>query len=194
MTNQYLPDGKYRAVPVPVTTESGEVLFAQIGESSQRGTPFVAVNFRIIDGDWSGETIPWIGHLTDKTAQRTIESLRYCGFVGDDLAGVETQRLSQIVELEIKHEPSQKDPSKTFPRVRWVNRPSSGAVLKGRMDPSARRRIADELKALVKSSTVAPGEKAQPQHRQPRAQADASSSGGQARAVRQVEYDDDMPF
>lgn len=77
-----IPPGYYRAVAVPVQTDDGET-YVQFGETKD-GNPQVAVTFAILDGSQQGRRSTWFGYFTEKTTKRTIESLRYCGFKGDD--------------------------------------------------------------------------------------------------------------
>lgn len=112
-----------------------------LGTSKKKGTPFVGVKFRVTDGEFAGETLKWEGYLSDKagasgktTAERTIESLQYCGWRGDDLSeftkglhGLDTSEVELVVEMEEGLE----DPSKKFPKVQWVNRVGGGVSFAG---------------------------------------------------------------
>lgn len=150
-------EGKFRAVAVPVTTDDGE-LYVQLGTSSQKGTPQVAANFRILEGEHQGTEVMWFGYFSDKVdkggktlAERTIESLRAMGFKGNDLGAIESQRLDQEVSITVNMEESQKNPGTFYPRVRFVNRAGGGGVVISRMDDTARKRFAAEMAAKCKS-------------------------------------------
>lgn len=59
-----------------------------------KGTPYVRLEFEILEGTSKGRKLQKDFYLSDKTWERTIESLRCCGWQGDDvsnLTGVETR-------------------------------------------------------------------------------------------------------
>jgi hypothetical protein len=147
--------GHYRAVAVLTTTPDGET-FAQFGET-KNGNPQVVVNFEILDGPEAGRRIAWFGYFTEKTAQRTVESLRYCGFKGNDLSAAVTQPLDQEVQIVIDHEEYN---GKTSAKVQWVNRGGGdGFRLEKPMDRRGLERFAAQMKASVMQIPDAPGKK-----------------------------------
>ena len=68
-----LAAGNYRGRPVR----------AALGTSS-KGTEQIAVEFELIEP--AGERMTWYGFFTEATTDRTIESLRHCGWQGNDLS------------------------------------------------------------------------------------------------------------
>ncbi len=120
-----IPQGYYTAVATKVETENGPS-FVQFGYTSTDKKQ-VAIAFEITEGEFKGRRLTWFGFFTEKTYERTLESLRYCGFKGDDLSAAQHQDLDQEVSLAIEHEASQKD-GKIYPTVRWVNGSRSGGV------------------------------------------------------------------
>lgn len=109
--------------------------------SSQKGTTGVEIVFVIEPGEeHAGTRVKWIGWFTDKTQERTIESLRYagCTFPGDDitnLAGLGSS-VAQIVVA----------PDKYGPRVDWVNDPTKGGKP---LDTPALTSFAEQMKMAV---------------------------------------------
>jgi hypothetical protein len=99
--------------------------------TSENNNTQIAVQFSIVDPeDFAGETIAWIGHFTDKTTERTIESLQHAGWAGDDLSeldGLDEQgvrnALPDIVELVCEAEEYKE---KWQLRVQWVNKMGGG--------------------------------------------------------------------
>lgn len=100
-------------------------------KSKDKGTPGIQVNFEVTEGDFAGQTVRWDGWLTEKTAERTLESLSYCGWTGDDISvfaekGCPESLDGNIVEIVVELEPYQgteeKYAGKSFPRVQWVNK------------------------------------------------------------------------
>jgi hypothetical protein len=149
-----IPRGTYEAVAYVVDTEEFGQTYAQFGESKNKGTPQVVVNFEIVsEGEQAGRRIAWIGYFppdNQDVSRRTVESLRYCGFTGNDLATAVTQTLDKKVQIVIDHE--QYD-GKTRAKVQWVNRAGGGAYrLTEGMKGDALRRFAAQMKAVVQST------------------------------------------
>lgn len=118
-----IPAGFYSAVAVPVQTEEGPV-WAQFGNSKAKGTPQVYVAFAILHGDYAGFRIGWFGYFADGSEDRTIESLRFCGFKGDDFATAIAGPLDQEVQIQVEHETYE---GKVRAKVAWVNAPGGGS-------------------------------------------------------------------
>jgi hypothetical protein len=127
-----------------------KVLLSQVGANK---TPAIQVEFRLENGN----TIRWDGWLTtDKAQERTIESLEYCGWTGDDLSvfardNAPLQGLdANDVELVIEMEPSQDDATKLYPRVKWVNRIGGrGLNVENVMPATEAVAFAQKMKGLV---------------------------------------------
>jgi hypothetical protein len=112
--------------------------------TSEKGTEFIAVEFSIEEGEHAGARLSWRGFFTDATQQRTIESLRYCGWAGDNITDLEGLG-KNLVQLVI--EPEEYN-GKTYPRIQWVNRLGNLAV-KNEMDAGARASFAARMKGHV---------------------------------------------
>lgn len=82
------------------------------------GKEFVSADFPVeVDGE--EQTVEWRGWLTEKTMERTIESLRLMGWYGDDLYKLkEDGALRNEVQITIRHEEFK---GKTSARVAFVN-------------------------------------------------------------------------
>ena len=160
--------GKYRAVPVR----------AQLGHT-QKMDPQVAIEFRFLDFE-GDERIAWYGFFTDATTERTIQSLRHCGWQGDDLADLSSIEMEpQEVELVIEHEEYPKGSGKLHARIRWVNR--AGRMMISRpMSSEETRAFADRMRGFVVSAT---------QKMKDRAPAGGADGGGSGTLK-----DDDIPF
>lgn len=128
--------------------------------TSEKGNTQIAVEFAVIDGDFAGETITWIGHFTDKTAARTVESLQIAGWQGEDLSDLAdvpaNQELQAEVSLTIEGEADLD--GNMQPKVRWVNRPGGGKFkFKNEIDGNALKAFAAQMKATVRSVRAAGG-------------------------------------
>ncbi len=111
-----------------------KALLAQVGANK---TPAMQVVFQLTDeGPHQGETIRWDGWLTEKTQERTIEAIGYCGWTGDDLSvfakdGAPMQGMDlNDVEIVVEVESYEKDgETKHANKVAWVNRIGGGRGL-----------------------------------------------------------------
>jgi hypothetical protein len=102
-----------------------------LGKSSA-GNEQIAVMFEITQGENIGKSITWFGSFSDKAVDRTLDSLRHCGWSGDnfvELLGLDTNEVELVVEAE-EYEGKIRD------KVRWVNRPARLA-LREQLDTSA---------------------------------------------------------
>lgn len=96
----------------------------------------VVVLFDLIDQNDAdyGRSISAFLFFTDKTVDRSLESLRHCGWKGDEIAEVGDMaargELANDVELVVEHEFYQPDngEGKWQAKVRWINTPGGGAV------------------------------------------------------------------
>jgi hypothetical protein len=105
-----LNEGNYRGKPVR----------AALGLTST-GKEQIAVQFELVEP--AGTRMTWYGFFTDAATERTVESLRHCGWRGDDLSEFAEGRplpagFDQEVELVVKHEEYQ---GKTNARIAFVN-------------------------------------------------------------------------
>lgn len=105
---------------IPEGTFAAVARGATLSESENKKTPQVVVSFEITTAEHAGTTINWFGFLTDKTTERTIESLRYAGWKGSDLSDLSdlSKTDTPVVELVIEHEEYE---GKVRPKVQWVN-------------------------------------------------------------------------
>jgi hypothetical protein len=111
---------------------------------AETGTEQVAVTFEVCVGPASGERITWYGFFTEAAAKRTLESLRTCGWEGDDVTNlVGVDKLE--VELDVVHENYN---GELRPRVRWVNKPG-GVKMKRPMTEEQKRALAVRMKGLA---------------------------------------------
>lgn len=120
---------------------------AALGLTS-KGSEQVAVLLEVTAGEHAGETITWYGYFTDKTYERTLESLRYLGWSTDDLAdlaGIDQNEVS----IQVEHE--EDESGKLHARVRWVNR-AGGLAMKETMDDAAARAFAARMRGAAVAS------------------------------------------
>jgi hypothetical protein len=157
MSTNLILKGNYRAVATPSNTPDGPT-WVQFG-TAKTGTQQVALTFEILAGQEQGRKITWLGYFSDKTADRTIEALRHCGLVGDDLAAAVRGPLDQEVEIVVDHEIYD---GKTRAKVQWVNAGGGGGF---KMETPMAKNELGSFAAMMKSRLakvpLTPGRKAE---------------------------------
>jgi hypothetical protein len=158
---------------------------------TQNGTRQVAVRFEVLDeqGAPGGERVTWYGYFTEKTAERTLESLQYCGWEGDDvtdLTGIERNEVQIVVEHE-EYE------GKTNARVAWVNRAGGGSIaIKAPLDEAEKAAFAREMKAKVLA--MRQGQRRAPASRSAAARAPEPPPIAEDPRYSGARHDEDIPF
>lgn len=119
------------------------------------GKEQVAVLFEFIDGPNEGKQITWYGYFTDKTVDRTLESLMHAGWDGKNLAalsGIGESECLLVLESDTYE-------GKTRVRVNWINKIGTGPSIKEPMSESQlasfSQKMAGKLLALQQRSTKA---------------------------------------
>lgn len=132
-----IPEGTYPA------KATGEYEF---GTAESSGNEQVGVSFRITQGEYAGRVLTWYGFFnTPENSQRTVKSLRACGWKGDDvtnLEGLATDEVSIVVEVD------DYNPSKPTNKVAWVNG-GGGVAMKNVMTPQQKKALAARMKGLI---------------------------------------------
>lgn len=204
-----IPEGTYAAVVAPVTTKGGAKNWCQFGESGQKKTPLVMVQFEILRGPHAGQRITWYGYFSEENpdvTDRTIKSLRACGFSGEQFGDMVTQAVDQEVSIVVEHEEYQ---GKRRARVLWVNAVGGGGLkVENQMSASQMRLFSSKLASRLKAFAPASGpkavrEQASGQHADGGAEYDQSAppddgdpgpSDDGARDTRVSAGDDDIPW
>lgn len=159
--SEIIPAGYYDAVAVETADEQGALAFARLSLTA-KGDRKVTAQFQILNppaGFSVRFPIWWNGTFTEKSARRTVESLRLMGFKGDDMLAIETQRLDQIVSVLVEHGEWE---GKTTPRVAFVNAPQSGngiVKIKNPMTDDAKRQFAAMMRGKISSVPDVDGER-----------------------------------
>lgn len=123
-----------------------------LGETS-KGTEQVAVEFQILTEGAEFNHITWFGYFTDKTYERTVESLRHCGWTGHDLTDL-TGLDANEVELVIEDEDDEDGNPRA--RVRWVNR-KGGLALKAPLTGDKAKSFAASMRDKIKALDASAG-------------------------------------
>lgn len=125
---------------LPASTYTAQAVDGYLSHTKD-GKEQIMVKFAIVGGQHDGQTVNWTGFFTDKTFDRTIQSLRYCGWRGDDISDL-TGIDGQEVEIVVEHNTYD---GKTFARVAWVNQIGG----KARMPVDQAREFAESIKARI---------------------------------------------
>jgi hypothetical protein len=132
-----IPAGRYRAIA------DGRPML----QESKNGKPYVAIDFRVLDGEYAGEVVPYQGWLTsEKVEERTIKSLRAAGWKGDDLSDL--GELDQEVSITVEHD---EYGNRVTAKVAWVNAPRKP------LESSKSKSIAERLKAKAAAIPLVAG-------------------------------------
>jgi hypothetical protein len=168
-----------------------------LGETST-GKEQVAVEFQFTSDGFTTERRTWYGYFTDKTLDRTIESLRAMGWTGTDLSNLEGLDANEV-ELVVGHEPEVDEngnpTGQVRERIRWVNAIGGGLGLRAPLNEAKKKEFAARMKGAIvafdqrggrrQASSAAP----QPQ----RAAANGSGRGG-VMPPEPPPITDDIPF
>lgn len=133
-----------------------------LGESKNKGTPFLEFYLTITAGDAKGQRARWTGYFTENATERSIQALQFCGWQGEDLSefsdgalhGLDSNDVEIVVELEdyeVEYEDGTKE-TKTAPRVAWINRAGGFLNKAAAMDPAAAKSFGDRMRGLVLKS------------------------------------------
>lgn len=154
-----LPAGTYAAAVVPVETKSGPASI-QFGPATTN-SPFTAVlSFEILRGPQAGQHISAFLYFGDRSVDRSMESLRACGFSGEDLDKFIDQNPDIEAQIVVEHETYE---GKTRARVKWINSASRGFVLEKPLDQKELRMFSAQMKAKLKTIKEVSGKKAERQ-------------------------------
>ena len=74
---------------------------ARFGESSQKGTLFIEVEFQLKE---LPEKLIWTGYMTEKTTQRTLDSMALIDWSGDDTFSEGSFSTDKVVQLVVELE------------------------------------------------------------------------------------------
>lgn len=150
-----------------------------LGESKEKGTPFIELYFVITSGPNEGQQVRWSSYFTDTAgkdgmtvAGRTIKAMQTMGWQGDDLGefangelhGLGDNEVGIVVELETYEREGE---VKSVPRVKWVNAGGGYLSTEQAMDRGAAASFAARMRGLVhsvKAKSPPPAAKAAPKN------------------------------
>ena len=146
-----LADGTYRARAI-----EGALGFTK-GDKEQ-----AAILLEVSEGEAEGQRITWFGYFTEKTTDRTMEALRLCGWLGDDISDLSSINGACDVTIVVEAEEYE---GKWNAKVKWINRLGGGGIaLNAPMAGDKAKSFAATMRAKAAASRIAlaaKGEKVQ---------------------------------
>jgi hypothetical protein len=134
MSTQITP-GKYRA----------KATSKKFGKTS-KGSEQIYVDFEITQGPHAGQHLAWYGYFSEKAADRTLESLEFCGWDGEssllELKGFGSKEVELVAEIE----KDDRD-GREYLKVRWVNRIGGG--VKEELDRGGVAALDQKMKGIM---------------------------------------------
>jgi hypothetical protein len=127
-----------------------------LGETAS-GKEQVAVAFNILTPDAQENRLTWYGYFSDGAVDRTLESLRICGWQGDDLTDL-TGLDANEVELVVEDEEYPEGSGKWRAKVQWVNR-SGGLALKAPLAGDKAKAFAASMRERIRALDAANGKR-----------------------------------
>jgi hypothetical protein len=170
-------------------TVKARAVEAALGKTSTGGEQ-IAVLFQLLEGPNEGQRITWYGYFTDKTLDRTLESLDHCGWEGDDLSNLDGIDRNEVY-LVIEHEPDQQGEIRA--RVRWVNA-AGGIAMQNRMDAASAASFAARMRGEVLARRQAKGQAPAAQQRQPAPRGNTQPRREPPLRAAPPPTDDDIPY
>lgn len=184
-----IPKGSYQAV-------AKEFVFGRAGTGAEQ----IVVSFEIASGDLAGQRIAWRGYFTEKTEERTLESLEAAGWDGNPPLASLGGLGSKACVIVIDHEEGQD--GKTYAKVQWVNTLGGGLSVKEKLQTAEIANLEGRLKGLMlerRGKRQAPPPNGAPPAAKGRGkrQAPLPNGRGQRSGYDDADYgsgDDDIPF
>lgn len=135
------------------------VLSARVGESSEKKTPGVFIDFQLEEGGTIRSTI-W---LSERAYERSLNTLREVFAFNDDFATVNEQLEGRACSVVIELEEDQKEAGKFWPRVKWINAAGAGPKAVAPVENALLARLTNKAKGIARPADApAPQAKATP--------------------------------
>jgi len=140
-----IEEGYYSARASQVTNEHGHSVYCRFGRAGT-GTIQCLMMFEIMDGEYAGTRLPWFGSFSGNSWERTVESLRYCGFQGDDVEAINSQALDRVVTVKVEHDEHN---GRIYSRVAFVNKPGGHVNLNNPFNAAELRTFAAQMRQRI---------------------------------------------
>lgn len=152
---------------------------------SQKGTPQIAIELQVLEGQCEGESMTWYGSFSEAAHPYTFNSMRTLGWEGDDLGDLSTLNKNEV-QITVAEEEYNGEVNL---RVKWIN-PLGGLALKDPMKPDQIKAFAARMKGAAVASRGG-----SPFAGKPKNQSRGGSTARDEHAPREpAPADDDIPF
>lgn len=127
---------------------------------SSNGNYEIGITCEVVDGEHAGQEITWIGFFSEKTQERTIESLQHFGWKGDnleELADLDAEGCARMfpdhVELACDVEVYEGEQQL---KVKWVNKPGAGRfAFKDKLEGGQLKSFAAQMRGAIRGAQQA---------------------------------------
>lgn len=145
-----ITNGKYKA------RACGDVV---LGESAQKGTPYIEFFVEITEGEQKGGKARFTGYFGPNSSERTLESLVFCGWPGDDVSefvdhglhGLDANEIEAVIEIEEWKDKGTEE-VRSAPRVQWINKLGGRVNVDNAMDPEKAASFGAKMKGLAQAT------------------------------------------
>lgn len=135
------------------------VIAATVGESSEKKTPGVFIDFQLEEGGTIRGTL-W---LSDRAYERSLNTLREVFAFNDDFESIGAKLEGRACSVVIEFEEDQKEPGKFWPRVKWINPVGAGPKPVAQVENSLLSRLSKQAKTIARPAEApAPQPKTKP--------------------------------
>lgn len=150
--------------------------------TTEKGNNYARLVMRIAPGEqFEGEDVFYYMYFTEKTSQRSVDTLRTLGWTGDNIADVTHHDIQTAVEIDVQRNEYE---GKLSFRVGWINAIGEYGPLPKKMNDEQRTQFGREMMRYTRAA----GKPAPKQRQAPVQQSQAT-----AQAHEEIS-DDDIPF
>ena len=147
------------SLPMEEITVRVRAVAAGLGESeNENRTKFVFITGSVVDDEkYNGEQITAVLYFTDRTQERSIESLLHFGFASDDLsvlADADEQKCSELLPEIVEYVCAPEEYQGNWQlKVKWVNKPGRGKFApKKKLEGSDLKSFAAQFKGALRNA------------------------------------------
>jgi hypothetical protein len=127
------------------------LIFGKAG--NEKGTPCAQVACSLLEGPDKGQTIEYVGWITEATEARTAESLALFGYDGENATTITRNKVALVIEHE--DYTTNAGASKKRARVKWVNDPARAGAKFDALEPAMEIQLKSRLKGLMLAQAAA---------------------------------------
>lgn len=154
MAENLLPEGRYKARVHDWAT----------GASAAKGTPYVKLGFKIVEGEHKDRIIDWFGWVTDKTMPRLATDLCAVGYEGEDplvdfaraKSHADVPGTLRDVQVVVRHEEFPQGSGRLNARVAFINELAQAAPIDDASKAAMKAAFAEARRGKQRAPTPTP--------------------------------------